>query len=83
QDKRTTNLNRKSLCILSIFLTYSESLMSYGARATHGVSELLQLINMLAKDYWPSMYFFKFKEAAMRSGVHELEQVNTSSFLQD
>ncbi|XP_021976033.2 regulator of G-protein signaling 1 [Helianthus annuus] len=44
----------------------------------NAVNELLQLINMnLAKDYWSSMFFLKFKEdSAMRSVDHELEQVN-------
>lgn len=48
----------------------------------NAVNELLQLINMnLAKDYWSSMYFLKFKEeAAMRSVDHELEQVNGWNF---
>ncbi|KAI7749259.1 hypothetical protein M8C21_030903 [Ambrosia artemisiifolia] len=48
----------------------------------NAVNELLQLINMnLAKDYWSSVYFLKFKEeAAMRSVDHELEQVNAWNF---
>ncbi|PWA65361.1 G-protein coupled receptor [Artemisia annua] len=48
----------------------------------NAVNELLQLMNMnLAKDYWSSMYFLKFKEeAAMRSVDHELEQVNGWNF---
>ncbi|KAI3696466.1 hypothetical protein L1987_79482 [Smallanthus sonchifolius] len=50
----------------------------------NAVNELLQLINMnLAKDYWSSMFFIKFKEeAAMRSVDHELEQVNGWNFSQ-
>ncbi|XP_024989777.1 regulator of G-protein signaling 1 [Cynara cardunculus var. scolymus] len=48
----------------------------------NAVNELLQLMNMnLAKDYWSSMFFLKFKEeAAMRSVDHELEQVNGWNF---
>ncbi|KAL4573904.1 hypothetical protein LXL04_020725 [Taraxacum kok-saghyz] len=39
----------------------------------NAVNELLQLINMnLAKDYWSSMFFVKFKEAAMRNVDHEV-----------
>ncbi|KAM0062423.1 putative RGS domain-containing protein [Helianthus debilis subsp. tardiflorus] len=48
----------------------------------NAVNELLHLINMnLAKDYWSSMFFLKFKEeAAMRSVDRELEQVNGWNF---
>ncbi|KAI3817497.1 hypothetical protein L1987_11289 [Smallanthus sonchifolius] len=48
----------------------------------NAVNELLQLMNMnLAKDYWSSIFFLKFKEeAAMRSVDHELEQVNGWTF---
>nr|XP_043608775.1 regulator of G-protein signaling 1 [Erigeron canadensis] len=48
----------------------------------NAVTEVLQLLNMnLAKDYWSSMFFMKFKEeAAMRSADHELEQVNGWNF---
>ncbi|KAL8224545.1 hypothetical protein R6Q57_020020 [Mikania cordata] len=44
----------------------------------NAANELLQLINMnLAKDYWSSIFFLKFKEEAdMRSADHELEHVN-------
>ncbi|KAM5568050.1 regulator of G-protein signaling 1 [Rosa sericea] len=41
------------------------------------LTELTHLMKMnLARDYWSSMFFMKFKEeASMRSGAHELEQM--------
>ncbi|KAK1415793.1 hypothetical protein QVD17_31580 [Tagetes erecta] len=45
----------------------------------NAANELLQLISMnLAKDYWSSVFFLKFKEeSAMRNVDHELQQVNS------
>ncbi|CAL5338225.1 unnamed protein product [Camellia sinensis] len=46
------------------------------------LNELVQLMKMnLAKDYWSSMFFLKFKEeASMRTTGHELDQVNGWNF---
>lgn len=46
------------------------------------LNELVQLMKMnLAKDYWSSMFFLKFKEeASMRTIGHELDQVNGWNF---
>ncbi|KAJ9169417.1 hypothetical protein P3X46_017619 [Hevea brasiliensis] len=43
----------------------------------NAINEVLQLMKMnLAKDYWTSMFFIKFKEEAnMRSNDHDLEQM--------
>lgn len=47
---------------------------------TNALNELMQLMKMnLAKDYWSSMYFIKFKEeASMRSNGHEMEMTGYS-----
>ncbi|KAG2708005.1 hypothetical protein I3760_05G171800 [Carya illinoinensis] len=49
---------------------------------SNALNELMQLIKMnLAKDYWSSMYFMKFKEdASMRSNGHEPEQMTGWNF---
>ncbi|CAL5396021.1 unnamed protein product [Camellia sinensis] len=46
------------------------------------LNELVHLMKMnLAKDYWSSMFFLKFKEeASMRTTGHELDQVNGWNF---
>ncbi|XP_057949432.1 regulator of G-protein signaling 1 [Malania oleifera] len=48
----------------------------------NAVNELVQLMKMnLARDYWSSIFFMKFKEeAAMRSNAHELEQAMDWNF---
>ncbi|GAV75599.1 RGS domain-containing protein [Cephalotus follicularis] len=48
----------------------------------NAVNELLHLMKMnLAKDYWSSMFFIKFKEETqLRSGGQELEQVTDCDF---
>ncbi|XVF02634.1 hypothetical protein REPUB_Repub04eG0191600 [Reevesia pubescens] len=49
---------------------------------TNALNELMQLMKMnLAKDYWSSMYFIKFKEEAnMRSNGHEMEEMTGYNF---
>ncbi|KAF5450170.1 hypothetical protein F2P56_030542 [Juglans regia] len=49
---------------------------------SNALNELMQLIKMnLAKDYWSSMYFMKFKEdASMRSNGREPEQMTGWNF---
>ncbi|MFQ6637379.1 hypothetical protein Gotur_013517 [Gossypium turneri] len=49
---------------------------------TNALHELTQLMKMnLAKDYWSSMYFIKFKEEArMRSCEHEMEEMRGYDF---
>ncbi|OMO81493.1 Regulator of G protein signaling [Corchorus olitorius] len=49
---------------------------------TNALNELIQLMKMnLAKDYWSSMYFLKFKEeASMRSNSHEMDQTTGYNF---
>ncbi|XP_041012207.1 regulator of G-protein signaling 1 [Juglans microcarpa x Juglans regia] len=49
---------------------------------SNALNELMQLIKMnLAKDYWSSMYFMKFKEdASMRSNDREPEQMTGWNF---
>ncbi|WCJ38638.1 G-protein coupled receptors GTPase activators [Euphorbia peplus] len=46
------------------------------------INELLQLMKTnLAKDYWSSMFFIKFKEeASMRSNGHNLDQMASWNF---
>ncbi|KAF5746515.1 hypothetical protein HS088_TW06G00686 [Tripterygium wilfordii] len=46
------------------------------------INELIQLMKTnLAKDYWSSMFFIKFKEEArMRSNDHDLEQLGGWNF---
>ncbi|KHG06765.1 Serine/threonine-protein kinase PLK4 [Gossypium arboreum] len=49
---------------------------------TNALHELTQLMKMnLAKDYWSSIYFIKFKEEArMRSCEHEMEEMRGYDF---
>ncbi|XVF43829.1 hypothetical protein PTKIN_Ptkin02bG0071600 [Pterospermum kingtungense] len=49
---------------------------------TNALNELMQLMKTnLARDYWSSMYFIKFKEeASMRSNGHEMEQMTGYNF---
>lgn len=48
----------------------------------NALNELLQLMKMnLAKDYWSSTFFLKFKEeASMRSDAHEMEPMTGWNF---
>ncbi|GMY26399.1 regulator of G-protein signaling 1 [Fagus crenata] len=48
----------------------------------NALNEVMQLIKMnLAKDYWSSMFFMKFKEeTSMRSNGHDLEQLTGLNF---
>ncbi|CAK7332439.1 unnamed protein product [Dovyalis caffra] len=47
----------------------------------NALNELMQLMKTnLAKDYWSSMFFIKFKEANMRSNGHELESMTGWNF---
>ncbi|KAK1576171.1 hypothetical protein Q3G72_011487 [Acer saccharum] len=48
----------------------------------NAINELIQLLKMnLAKDYWSSMFFIKFKEeASMRSTNHDLEHMTDWNF---
>uniref|UniRef100_A0A2N9FER4 RGS domain-containing protein n=1 Tax=Fagus sylvatica TaxID=28930 RepID=A0A2N9FER4_FAGSY len=48
----------------------------------NALNEVMQLMKMnLAKDYWSSMFFMKFKEeTSMRSNGHDLEQLTGLNF---
>ncbi|KAK2636656.1 hypothetical protein Ddye_031448 [Dipteronia dyeriana] len=48
----------------------------------NAINELIQLLKMnLAKDYWSSMFFIKFKEeTSMRSTNHDLEHMSDLNF---
>ncbi|KAK8657377.1 hypothetical protein V6N13_035618 [Hibiscus sabdariffa] len=52
---------------------------------TNALNELIQLVKMnLAKDYWSSMYFIKFKEEArMRCCGQEMEEMSGTIFQGD
>ncbi|KAK3223536.1 hypothetical protein Dsin_010561 [Dipteronia sinensis] len=47
----------------------------------NAINELIQLLKMnLAKDYWSSMFFIKFKEDSVRSTNHDLEHMADWNF---